>query len=118
MSQSLTRQLQYLSLARRAVPSTSAPLVHSRAASSSWSLPSLRNLLPSRSKAVQPTEPTAAAPTDEAEAGKGLFDAAVEDEVVRETVLSRRPVKPATFVSLERAQAWRPPAPRTNRHQG
>lgn len=107
MSHPLTRQLPHLSLARRALlPSPSPPLIHSRAASSSWSLPSLRNLLPSRKKeAADGTDPAAGAATvagsaaEEGEAGKGLFDAAVEDEAVRESVLSRRPVRQATFVS-------------------
>lgn len=88
----------------RALPSASPSVAHplsSQRRHASFSLPSLRDLLPRRKQDPTATEEAATPVNTVKEQPKGLFDTVVEEE---EVLLSRedqqqRVSKPATFVS-------------------
>ncbi|GAA5920922.1 hypothetical protein JCM1841_003623 [Sporobolomyces salmonicolor] len=105
-SRSALHTLHALSRTLPSVPSTSQaalsrPAFEQQKRHASFSLSSLRNLLPSRKKDQTPAGTDAAAAAAQAEQPVGLFDAAVEDE---EVVVERQrsgyapgAPKPATF---------------------
>jgi len=110
------------SAARAPVPSSSSSSSPLQAAGqvrhASWSLPSIRNLLPRKLQRSADDSAAADAPAAAQEATpakKDVFDAAVEDEDV---ALSQarsgwvhKPSKPATFVCLSTSLSYLPAAP-------
>ncbi|GAA5913159.1 mitochondrial 54S ribosomal protein uL22m MRPL22 [Sporobolomyces salmoneus] len=85
--QSTRSALQTLHTLSRALPSTPSPVFSSQRRHASFSLSSLRDLLPRRKKDNDSTPEASPVNTAPTEQPKGLFDSAVEEE---EVLLSRQ----------------------------